>query len=306
MLRFFATCPKGIESLLLDELRSLGALSVKETRAGVSFEGTLETALAACLWSRLANRILLPLSTFSSPTPEALYGGVKEIVWEDHLPPDGTLAVDAVVSGSAITHSRYAALKTKDAVVDRFRERTGSRPSVKTREPDLQINVHIHKDEATISLDLSGDSLHRRGYRTVKGEAPLKENLAAAILIRARWPQLAAEGRPFIDPMCGSGTLAIEAALMAADIAPGLLRSHFGFLGWKGFESRIWTHLQVDARYRKKEGLPRLPGISGFDHDKHAVSSALANLKRAGLEGRVHFEKRSIENLEALSRSRYR
>jgi 23S rRNA (guanine2445-N2)-methyltransferase / 23S rRNA (guanine2069-N7)-methyltransferase len=297
MLRFFATCPKGIESLLLDELRSLGALSVKETRAGVSFEGTLETALAACLWSRLANRILLPLSTFSSPTPEALYGGVKEIVWEDHLPPDGTLAVDAVVSGSAITHSRYAALKTKDAVVDRFRERTGSRPSVKTREPDLQINVHIHKDEATISLDLSGDSLHRRGYRTVKGEAPLKENLAAAILIRARWPQLAAEGRPFIDPMCGSGTLAIEAALMAADIAPGLLRSHFGFLGWKGFESRIWTPLQVDARYRKKEGLPRLPGISGFDHDKHAVSSALANLKRAGLEGRVHFEKRSIENL---------
>jgi 23S rRNA (guanine2445-N2)-methyltransferase / 23S rRNA (guanine2069-N7)-methyltransferase len=298
MLRFFATCPKNIESLLADELRSLGASTVKETRAGVSFEGTVETALGACLWSRLANRILLPLSSFQAPTPEALYEGVKEIVWEDHLIPDGTLAVDAVVSGSAITHSRYAALKTKDAVVDRFRDRTGTRPSVDTKKPDLQINVHIHKDEATISLDLSGDSLHRRGYRTEKGEAPLKENLAAAILVRAEWPRMAAEGKPFVDPMCGSGTLAIEAALMAADIAPGLLRSHFGFLGWKGFESRVWTQLQVDARYRKKEGLARLPSISGFDRDKRAVLSALANVKRAGLEGKVHFEKRSIDDLE--------
>ncbi len=304
MLRFFATCPKGIESLLFDELRSLGASSVKETRAGASFEATLETALAVCLWSRLANRVLLPLSTFPSPTPAALYDGVREILWEDHLSPDKTLAVDAVVSGSSITHSRYAALKTKDAVVDRLRDQTGTRPSVKTSEPDLRINVYIHKDEATISLDLSGDSLHRRGYRTVKGEAPLKENLAAAMLIRARWPQIAAEGRPFVDPMCGSGTLPIEAALMAADIAPGLLRSHFGFLGWKGFDSRIWTHLQVDARYRKKEGLSRLPGISGFDRDKNAVSSALANLKRADLEGKIHFEKRSIENLEVGSKQK--
>jgi len=298
MLRFFATCPKNIESLLADELRSLGAASVKETRAGVSFEGTVETALAACLWSRLANRVLLPLATFQAPTPEALYEGVKQVPWEDHLSSDGTLAVDAVVSGSAITHSRYASLKTKDAVVDRFRDRTGNRPSVQIREPDLQINLHIHKDEATISLDLSGDSLHRRGYRTEKGEAPLKENLAAAILVRSDWPRLAAEGRPFVDPMCGSGTLVIEAALMAADIAPGLGRSHFGFSGWRGLESGIWTRLQVDARYRKKEGLSRMPAISGFDRDKRAISAALGNVKRADLEGKIHFEKRGIDNLE--------
>lgn len=300
--QFFATCPKNIESLLADELRALGGSSVRETRAGVSFHGTIQVALAACLWSRLANRVLLPLATFDAPTPEALYENIKVVPWEEHLSRDGTLAVDAVLSGSAMTHSRYAALKTKDAVVDRFREKTGSRPSVKTREPDIRINVYIHKDEATVSLDLSGDSLHRRGYRTDKGEAPLKENLAAAILLRAQWPRMAAEGRPFLDPLCGSGTLAIEAALIAADIAPGLLRSYFGFLGWTGTEGRIWTQLQVDARYRKKEGLVRLPSISGYDRDRKAISAALGNAKRADLEGRIHFEKRGILDLQSSAK----
>ncbi|MEK7697617.1 MAG: THUMP domain-containing protein, partial [Pseudomonadota bacterium] len=162
---FFATCPKGLESLLADELRALGAGTVKETRAGVAFSGDLASAYRACLWSRLASRVLLPLARFPAPTPEALYAGVQQIVWRDHVTPDGTLAVDCATVQSAVNHSYYAALKVKDAIVDQLRDRFGVRPSVDTERPDLRVHLYLHRDEATISLDLSGESLHRRGYR---------------------------------------------------------------------------------------------------------------------------------------------
>ena len=293
-LKFFATCPKGIEPLLADELRALAAEGVRETRAGVTFEGTLATAYRACLWSRLANRILLPLKSFPAASPEALYEGVQTIAWKEHLAPEGTLAVDFTTSQSAITHSHYGALKVKDAIVDQLRDEFGARPSVDTAQPDIRVNVYLLRDEATISLDLSGESLHRRGYRAQTVEAPLKENLAAAILMRAHWPSIANEGGALIDLMCGSGTLLIEGALIAADAAPGLARQYFGFLNWKQHDAAIWSELIEEAHNRREAGLQKLPPIHGYDHDPLAIRSARDNLKRAGLGNLVAVERREL------------
>lgn len=293
-LPYFATCPKGIEPLLAEELRTLGAEAVRETRAGVAFEGPLAAAYRACLWSRLASRVLLPLARFPAPSPDALYDGTRSISWSEHLDRDRTFAVDASVSQSAITHSHFAALKVKDAIVDQFRAAAGRRPSIDTDRPDVRLNLYVHRDEAVLSLDLSGDSLHRRGYRRHGVEAPLKENLAAAILRRAGWPALAAERAPLVDLLCGSGTLPIEGALMAADIAPGLLRPQFGFLAWKGHDAAIWSSLLAEARERREAGLARLPTIRGYDHDPRAIDAAAKNLARAELSGRISFEVRAL------------
>jgi 23S rRNA (guanine2445-N2)-methyltransferase / 23S rRNA (guanine2069-N7)-methyltransferase len=297
MIKLFATCPKGVEDLLADELTAAGGSSVRQTRAGVSFEGTLETAMSVCLWSRTANRILMPLATLEASGTDDLYEQVRAIAWEDHLAPDGTLAVDANVTSTVFPHSRYASLKTKDAVVDRFRDRFGRRPSVDTGRPDLRINVHIIEKDVSVSIDLSGSSLHQRGYRTEKGEAPLKENLAAAILLRAGWPA-AARGEQFMDIMCGSGTLPIEAALMAADVAPGLSRDYFGFSGWLGFEKQVWTALQVEARYRAEEGLEKLTAISGSDSDGRVLNMARANAGRAGLSGKIALSRIDMKDVK--------
>jgi len=299
-MAFFATAPRGVEPLLAEELRALGAAEVTEAQAGVSFEGSLPVAYRACLWSRVASRILLSLGKFPAPDPDALYKGISDLPWEDHVTPDGTLAVDFTTSRSAITHSHYGALKVKDAVVDRFRDRYGVRPSVDVARPNIRINVYLLKDEARVSLDLSGDSLHRRGYREEGSAAPLKENLAAALLLRARWPDTARSGGPLLDPMCGSGTLPIEAACIAADIAPGLARSYFGFLGWKGFDPQVWEALLEEARKRKEKGLAGLPTIVGYDLDPAAVTASIANVNRAGLRGRIHIEKRDIALVEPI------
>src|SRR3989338_3164213 len=291
---FFATCPKGLESLLAEELRALGAGTIKETRAGVAFSGNLATAYRACLWSRLASRVLLPLAHFPAPTPEALYAGVQQITWRDHVTPDGTLAVDCATVQSAVNHSYYAALKVKDAIVDQLRDRFGVRPSVDTERPDLRVNLYLYRDEATISLDLPGESLHRRGSRAQPVEAPLKENLAAAILLRAGWPALAAEGGALVDLMCGSGTLLIEGAFIAGDIAPGLMRDYFGFLKWKQHDVALWSELLAEARTRREAGLKQLPPIRGYDRDVRAVHAARENIKRAGLDEYVHVEQREL------------
>ena len=296
---FFATAPRGLESLLADELRALGAEEVAGTVAGVGFSGSLEVAYRVCLWSRLASRVLLQLAVFPAPTPEALYAGVRDIDWRAHLDPDATLAVDANVARSAINHSRFAALKVKDALVDQLRERCGVRPSVEPRRPDLRLNLRLLRDEATLSLDLSGESLHRRGYREEGARAPLKENLAAAILLRAGWPAVAADGGSLVDPLCGSGTLLLEGALLAADIAPGMLREYFGFCGWKGHDPELWRRLRTEAQTRREAGLQRLPAIAGFDADPEAVRAAWANAQRAGLQDRVHFERRELARLAA-------
>jgi len=296
-ISFFAVVPSGVESLLVDELKGLGAVGVSASRSGAFFQGELATGYRACLWLRTANRVLLPLSRFRAETPDALYQGVQQIRWERHMEPEGSFAVDFTSSRSRIHHSRYGALKVKDAVVDQFREGFGTRPSVNLLRPDIRLNVYLVKDEATLSLDLSGESLHKRGYRGDAGSAPLKENLAAAILLRAGWPEISERGGGLMDPMTGSGTLPIEAALMAAGIAPGLLRTYYGFLKWKGHRPEIWERLLDEARGRRAAGLRRLPPIVGYDADPGAVRNALVNLERAGLRGAVHVEKRELADL---------
>ena len=298
---FFATTGKGMEELLAAEVRELGAARVALGRGGVTFDGTLEVAYRACLWSRVANRVLLSLAEFAAPTPSALYYGVRAVRWADHLRANRTLAVDCATSESRIGHSHYAALKTKDAIVDQLREQTGARPSVAVQQPDVRVNLYLQRDRATVSIDLSGDSLHRRGYRQAGGTAPLKENLAAAVLLLADWPRLARARVPLIDPMCGTGTLVVEAALIAADIAPGRSRTYFGFLGWRGHEAALWQRLCAEAESREIREATRLPIIRGYDVDARAVRSALANVDAAGLRGRVHVEKRALADCEPIS-----
>ncbi len=291
---FFATTAKGLEDILAQELRDLGAERVASVRAGVAFAGPLEMAYRACLWSRVASRILLPLASFRAETAAELYDGVRSVGWADHLNPRGTLAVDCATSQSRLAHSQYAALKTKDAIVDQLRERAGVRPSVDVDRPDVRINVYLHRDRAVVGIDLSGDSLHRRAYRGRGLAAPLKENLAAAILLLAEWPRLADAGAPFIDPMCGSGTLPIEAGLIAADIAPGLRRAQFGFVRWRGHQPDVWQRVLDEARERELRAPRRLPPLRGSDIRGGAVRAALANVERAGLRGRVLIEQRAI------------
>lgn len=293
-LPLYATTPKGLELLLVDELRALGATDASEKLAGVSFTGDLTLAYKACLWSRLANRILLKLKQFPAATPEKLYAGTRSIDWNEYLNKDGTLAVNFVTTQSAITHTLFGAQKVKDAIVDQMRDRFGARPNVDRDRPDVSVYVYLNKDIATLYLDLSGESLHKRGYRLAGGAAPLKENLAAAILLRAGWPEVAKQGGTLLDPMCGSGTLLTEAAMMAADIAPGLQREYYGFFGCKGFDAAAWRTLVKEAELRKAAGLRKLPMIVGYDINPEAIKIAFENIERADLRGKVHVEKRDI------------
>lgn len=298
-LQFFATVPKGMVASLLSELTALGAEGVREQPAGAEFEGTLETAYRVCLWSRTAGRVLLPLVTFPVDSEESLYAGVQTIDWTEHFSADKTFAVDFTGRSDAIRHTQFGALKVKDAIVDQFRNATGERPSVELEQPDIRINAHLHHNEVTISLDLSGESLHKRGYRIDGGAAPLKENLAAAILLRAGWPDMAAAGGAFVDPMCGSGTLVIEAALMAADIAPGLLHEHYGFLAWCQHDAALWQRLRDEAAARRAVGIEKLPAIYGYDLNPKAVAAAQENIAAAGLDEHIRISRRGIEQLVA-------
>ncbi|HKV96257.1 MAG TPA: THUMP domain-containing protein [Gammaproteobacteria bacterium] len=280
---FFATAARGLEPLVADELRALGAHEVNEARGGASFSGPLAIAYGACLWLRTANRVLMPLARFPAPDADRLYTAVTRMPWENDLSPDGTLAVDFTGSNENIIHTGFGAQRVKDAIVDRFRETSGRRPSVNVEQPDLRINVHLHRDITTVSLDLSGDSLHQRGYRIRGVAAPLKETLAAALLLKCGWPEIGKQGGTFVDPMCGSGTLAIEAALIAGDVAPGLWRTRWGFSGWRKHDPQLWDHMLQEARRRRDAGRGKIPVILGMDPDPQAIAAAKANAERAGL-----------------------
>ena len=305
---FFATTARNLETLLAEELRGLGIEDVTETRAGARFSGALADAYRVCLWSRVANRVLLPLAEFKAADADALYAGVRRIDWSEHLDLARTLAVHADSARSGIDHGKFAALKIKDAIVDQFREQTGSRPDVDTECPDVALYCHLFRDQATLSLDLSGDSLHRRGYRAEGGAAPLKETLAAAILLRAGWPAIAADGGALLDPLCGSGTLPIEAAMIAADIAPGLLRDHWGFTGWLGHDAAAWEALLAEARRRQHTGLERLKAagnlIRGSDRDPRTVRVAQDNAQRAGLTRFIRFQQADLADCHPLRQER--
>jgi 23S rRNA (guanine2445-N2)-methyltransferase / 23S rRNA (guanine2069-N7)-methyltransferase len=286
----FATCPRGVEPLLAAELATFGATEIKERNGGVSFGGDQLVAYRACLWSRLASRVLMPLTTFPLTDADALYAGARTIDWPELFDIGSTFAIEVAGHSPNVTHTNYAGLKVKDAIADVFRERSGERPNVDTESPNIRVHVHMDKLNATLSLDLAGDSLHRRGYRLRSVEAPLKENLAAAILIRAGWPALTAERAPLLDPMCGSGTLVIEAAMMAADFAPGLARTRWGFEHWLEHKPKVWKDLREEAQARKAAGLAgKLPLMVGQDLEHSAIKSARANAERAGFGNRLEW-----------------
>jgi 23S rRNA (guanine2445-N2)-methyltransferase / 23S rRNA (guanine2069-N7)-methyltransferase len=270
----------------------------KPTRAGVPFTGEIAAAYAACLWSRIANRVLIPLHHFPAPNPEKLYGGTKSIRWGDHIDTKSTIAVDFQTSHSTITHSQFGAQKTKDAVVDQLRSIFGERPSVDLTAPDIRINVYLRNDEASVSIDLSGESLHERGYRGEQRDAPLKENLAAVILLLAGYPEIAANGGALVDPMCGSGTIPLEAGMIATNTAPGFFRKRWGFSAWKKHDPVLWGRLLEHAKSVRRLDPKTLPKIIGFDEDGTAIRAAILNLEAAGLQGIVHFEKRELEAAE--------
>lgn len=294
MPEFFATAPQGTEDLLALELAQCHAQNIKSTRYGARFTGDMETAYLACLWSRIANRILLPLADFEASNAETLYAGVQTIDWQLHLRPESSLAVDFIGTNQAINNTQFGVQKVKDAIVDQLRERYGWRPGIQTQQPDVRVNVYLHGTEATLSIDLAGDSLHRRGYRGDQGQAPLKENLAAAILLRTGWPEIARNGGSLTDPMCGSGTLLIEAALIAGDIAPGLLREYYGFNGWLGHDANLWLQLRQQAQQRRTDGISKMPLLLGSDHDPRAITIARRNVQRAGLADSIRIEQQDL------------
>lgn len=297
---FFATTPKAMEDILVTELKQLGAKNVKPALAGAYFEGPLETAYRVCLWSRIANRVLLKLDTFTVDSQEDLYAGIYKINWFEHMKPDDSFAVSFNAKNSkAIINTHFGALKVKDAVVDQMRKKFNKRPDIDTKQPNIRINVYLQNDQATLSLDLSGESLHRRGYRDVSITAPIKENLAAAILYRSQWPDIARQGGSLIDPMCGSGTILLEAAMIAADYAPGLQHKHFGFVYWKKHDPVLWQSLLDEAQQRKQLGLQNLPTIVGFDQSRRAINAALLHIENAGLQHRIHVERRDISEATA-------
>jgi 23S rRNA (guanine2445-N2)-methyltransferase / 23S rRNA (guanine2069-N7)-methyltransferase len=289
-------------------LVALGAADARERSTGVTFSGDLEVAYRACLWSRVANRVFLELARFEAVDAEAFYNAVREIDWTEHLGPGATLACDFSGQHPSITHTHFGALKLKDAIVDSVRDSRAWRPSVELERPSVRVHAHAHGNNIALSLDLSGESLHRRGYRGAAGEAPLKENVAAGVLLRSGWPDLAASsGGEFLDPMCGSGTFVIEAALIAADHAPGLGREYFGFLGWAGHDTDAWERLTAEARARARAGLDAaaargLEGtIRGTDRDGGAVRNARGNAERAGVQRLVRFEVRALADAAPMA-----
>ncbi|MDY6992825.1 MAG: bifunctional 23S rRNA (guanine(2069)-N(7))-methyltransferase RlmK/23S rRNA (guanine(2445)-N(2))-methyltransferase RlmL [Pseudomonadota bacterium] len=297
----FVTTPKGLENLLVQEIQSLlgHSTAIQATRAGVSIQADLAQAYRICLWSRLANRVLLTLTRFPTTDTQSLYEGIQTIRWDEHLAVQGSFAVEFSGQHPAINNTHFGALKVKDAIVDQFRAHHQYRPRVVLSQPDIRIHVHVHEHQASVSLDLAGESLHRRGYRVKTVTAPLKENLAAALLLHAQWPQWAKQGACLIDPMCGSGTLVIEAALMAADRAPQLNRRYFGFLNWRQHQAQIWDTLLAEAQQRQAQGLAQHPIIIGYDTDEQAVQAALANVAQAGLRAHIKIEQRALTQLTA-------
>ena len=288
-LSLIASCPRGLADLLVQELDACGATDIRERTTGVSFQGTLECAYRVCMRTRTANRLFLEIASFAAATAEEFYAQVRRIDWTRHLGPQATLACDFTGLHPEITHTHFGALKLKDAICDGLRAWGGYRPDVQRERPDVRVHAHANGERLTVSIDLSGESLHRRGYRGAAGEAPLKENVAAGILLRAGWPQLAAEGAGFLDPMCGSGTLVIEAALIAAGRAPGLGREYFGFLGWRGHDAALWERVRADALAQVRELPAEHQPLRGLDRDAASIRSAIGNAQRAGIAPWVHF-----------------
>jgi putative N6-adenine-specific DNA methylase len=297
MNRYFATVARGLEVLAAQELEQLGAHAVTPGFCGVAFEGNRALLYRANLWARLPFRILVKLKTFPCQDAQDLYLGIQTLDWSQYLTPDFTLAVNATGKNQNLNHTHFTALQVKNAITDRQQETFGDRSNVDTQKPDVRINVFIDRDLCTVSLDSSGNSLHRRGYRSAVGAAPLKESLAAALIQLSGWqPEQA-----FYDPLCGSGTLPLEASLKALNIAPGLFRDRFGFETWPDFDLSLWEQLLQKAESSRKESLTA--SIGGSDRDGGVVEQAIANAQHCGVGDRVWFAEIDLADVSAPATS---
>ncbi|CAG9416077.1 Ribosomal RNA large subunit methyltransferase K/L [Providencia alcalifaciens] len=295
MNSLFASTARGLEELLKTELEALGASQCKVAQGGVYFQADDRVMYQSLLWSRLASRILLPLNDFDVYSDLDLYLGVQAIDWSEIFSVDDTFVVHFTGTNEEIRNSQYGALKVKDAIVDSFVRKLDQRPDVARQEADIRINVYLNKERASVALDLSGDSLHIRGYRDLAGQAPLKEALAVAIISRSGWQK----NTPMVDPMCGSGTLLIEAAMIAADRAPGLYRQHWGFNAWLKHNPELWREVVTEAQVRFRQGLKDTTSrFYGFDIDKRVLDMARTNARRAGLQDLITFNHGDAAALE--------
>jgi 23S rRNA (guanine2445-N2)-methyltransferase / 23S rRNA (guanine2069-N7)-methyltransferase len=293
--RFFANCPKNMGELSAKEIKGLGGYDIKTAPAGVSFSGNQETAYRVLIWSRLSGRVFLEISQFEVNESDDIYNNAKETDWQQEMNLDTSFSISCdLVHSSTINHPNFASQRVKDAIVDQFRDKTGDRPSVNSENPDLRLHILLKQNIGTLSIELTRDSLHKRGYRSKGGPATLKENLAAALLLRSGWAEISKKGGSFLDLFCGSGTLPIEAALIAGDIAPALISSSSGPDGWLKHDRELWEKLILEAEERRERGSGQIPAIVGWDNSKSAVSSAIANVEAAGLTHFVHIEKRDV------------
>ncbi len=293
MNQYFATVARGLEPLVVEELERLGAKDVQPGFCGAEFKGDRTLLYRVNLWARLPFRILLRLNEFDCATAEDLFAGVQRIDWSDYLTPDRTLAVTATGKTDALNHTHFTSLQVKNAIVEQQTEVFGHRSDVDTHEPDLRINVHLHQDRATISLDSSGDSLHRRGYRPAVGAAPLKESLASALIQLSGWQP----DQAFFDPLCGSGTLPLEAGLQALQVAPGLFRERFGFETWLDYDDALWESMIAEAEEQQKTEL--LAFVGGSDRDPNVLIQAHNNAQKSGIEHLVSFQQNELADVEA-------
>lgn len=293
MNQYFATVANGLEPLVVQELEQLGAHSVKPGFCGAAFEGDRTLLYRVNLWARLPFRILMKLHQFPCQTAEDLYRGIQTIDWSAYLTPDLTLAVDATGKTDQLNHTHFTALQVKNAIVDQQQEQFGDRSNVELQEPDVRINVHIDRDVCTVSLDSSGNSLHRRGYRPAVGAAPLKESLAAALIQLSGWqPE-----QMFYDPLCGSGTLPLEACLKSLNIAPGLFRERFGFETWLDFDLDLLERLIQEAESSQRETLPA--PIWGSDRNGEVIEQAIANAQKCGVLDQIWFSEMDLSEVVA-------
>lgn len=292
-MRYFATVARGLEDLAAQELKDLGASQVEPTFTGVSFEGDRPLLYRVNLWARIPFRILMPIKRCPCRDAQQLYRGIQAIDWSDYLTPDQTFAVRATGKNAKLNHSHFTALQVKNAIVDQQRQRFNARSSIDTEQPDLTVNIHIHDHHGVVSLDSSGESLHRRGYRPAVGLAPLKETLAAALIAMTDWTP----DQPFLDPLCGSGVLPIEASLKALNIAPGLFRQSFAFETWPDFDADLWQQMRQEAIAQRRSHLPA--PIMGSDRDAIALEQAQFNAQQCGLDDLIQLRQQALEDLEA-------
>jgi putative N6-adenine-specific DNA methylase len=297
MSEYFATVARGLEELAVQELTELGAQNVAPGFCGVSFQGDRELLYRVNLWARLPFRVLMKLGEFPSLDANELIESIQQIEWAKYLNPDLTMAVTVTGKNEQLNHSHFTAVQVKRAITNQQTKQFGNRSNVDIDEPDVRINVHIDKDICTVSLDSSGSSLHRRGYRSAVGDAPLKESLAAALMKMSGWtPDMA-----FVDPLCGSGTLPLEAAMQALNIAPGVFREQFGFERWLDFDRALFDQLLKDAEAGEKKDVNVT--IIGSDRSFEVIQQAKSNAQKSGVERYIQFAQLELAEVEAPSDS---